>query len=512
LTVAAAEPTGDPVIVRRAARHLGVPDLDTSPAVDAGLMEVGARVRFRHPVVRSVAYRMASLEDRQRAHRALAEATDADTAPDRRAWHLALAAPGPDEDLATELERSAGQARARGGLAAAAALLGRSVTLTVDPARRAQRTLTAASASIEASDFAAAERWLATVEALPLDEMSRAWVDRLRGWHAHARGQIRDVPPLLLRAAKRLGPLDVRAARDAYLEALAAACDLGRLGPGGGVQDAARAALSAPPAPSPPNPRDLLLDGEALMITDGFTAAVPLLREASAAFRSDEMSPDEAVRWGGYPCAAATMLWDGDGCLGFAARWVTVTREYGAVTMLLLALNALAMAQMFEGNLVAAGMSIAEAQSINEAAGLHAPPHAASFLAALRGREADAVASIEATVDSARATGRGLALATAQHAIAVLYNGLGRHDQALAAAEDARLNPPEWAGHLMLPESIEAAVRSGKRNAAAATLERLAETPAPTTPTGREASRPDPKPCSAVPTGPRRRTVRRLIG
>jgi ATP/maltotriose-dependent transcriptional regulator MalT len=339
--------------------------------------------------------------------------------------------------------------------------------------------LTAAIASIEASDFAAAERWLVTVEALPLDDMSRALVDRLRGWHAHARGQIRDVPPLLLRAAKRLGPLDARAARDAHLEALAAACDLGRFGPEGGVQDAARAALAAPPAPGLPNQRDLLLDGEALMITDGFPAAVPLLSQASVGFRSKEMSPDEAVRWGGYPIAAATMLWDGDGCLAFAARWVTVAREHGAVTMLPLALNALAMAQMFEGNLVAAGMSIAEAQSINEAAGLHAPPHAASFLAALRGREADAVASIEATVDSARTTGRGLALATAQHAIAVLYNGLGRHDKALAAAEDASLNPPEWAAHLMLPEYIEAAVRIGKRDAAAATLERLAETTRP---------------------------------
>ena len=257
------------------------------------------------------------------------------------------------------------------------------------------------------------------------------------------------------------------------------ACDLGRFGPEGGLQDRARAALAAPPAPSPPNARDLLLDGEAVMITEGFTAAVPLLRQASAAFRSEEMPPDEAVRWGGYPCAAATMLWDSDACLGFAGRWVTVTREHGAVTTLPLALNALAMAQMFEGNLVAAGMSIAEAQSINEAAGLRAPPHAAAFLAAFRGRESDAVASIEATVDSASVTGRGLALLTAQHAIAALYNGLGRHDKALGVAEDARLNPPAWAAHLMLPKYIEAAVRIDRRDAAKATLERLAETTRP---------------------------------
>src|SRR5216683_434701 len=219
LLLAAADPSGDASLVWRAAERLGIPVQAAAPAKEAGLVEFGGRVRFRHPLVRSAAYRSSSFSDRQQMHAVLAEVTDPQSDPDRRAWHRAQAAAGPDEEVAAELERSAGRAQARGGLAAAAAFLERSVLLTADPARHAERALAAAQASLQAGAFGKAQDLLATAEAGPLDELQRARIDLLRGQIAFAAGPGSDAPLLLLKAARRLEPLNLDLARKACVEA-----------------------------------------------------------------------------------------------------------------------------------------------------------------------------------------------------------------------------------------------------------------------------------------------------
>ena len=229
LLLAAADPTGDPALMWRAAGRLGVSTQAAAAAAEAGLAEFGGRVRFRHPLVRSAVYRSASERDRRKAHRVLAEVTDPETDPDRRAWHRARAAAGPDEKVAAELERSAGRAQARGGLAAAAAFGERAAALTADPARRAGRTLAAAQAGLQAGAFGKALELLAMAEAGPLDEVQGARADWLRGQIAAASGLGSDAPPLLLKAARQLEPLDLDLARETYLDAWRAAQIAGHL-------------------------------------------------------------------------------------------------------------------------------------------------------------------------------------------------------------------------------------------------------------------------------------------
>jgi hypothetical protein len=303
LTVAAAEPTGEPVVVWRAAGRLSVRHEDASPAIDAGLIEMGTRVRFRHPSVRSAVYSAAPTDERRAAHRALADVTDPATDPDRRAWHLAFAAPGPDEDVAGELERCAGLAQARGGLAAAAALLERSAALTLDASRRVNRTLAAAGAPIEAVAPEEAASLLAIAEAGAVDEFSRARVELLRGYAAASWGDTRDAADLLLSAARRLEQIDVRLARHTYVVALATAVG------GTGLAEAARAARRAPQRSSGGS-LDLLLDGLAMSTTDGPVAAAPVLRRALSAQGTEELSTQDRARWIGYYQGAATLLWD----------------------------------------------------------------------------------------------------------------------------------------------------------------------------------------------------------
>jgi hypothetical protein len=269
LLVAAAEPTGDPALLWRAAERLGVTGQGLAPAESAGLLAAGPRVRFRHPLVRSAVYRAASPEERRRVHRALAEATDPEVDPDRRAWHLAEAAAGPDEDVAAELERAAGRAQARGGLAAAAAFLERASDLTPEPVRRAQRALAAAQTKYEAGALEDAVALLATAESGTLDDLERARVHLLRGQIAFAARRGSDAPPLLLSAARELDAVDPSLARATYLDALTAALFAGRLAIGSSALEVARAALAVRSSPQPPRAWDLLLNGLALQITDG---------------------------------------------------------------------------------------------------------------------------------------------------------------------------------------------------------------------------------------------------
>jgi DNA-binding CsgD family transcriptional regulator len=474
--VAAAEPLGDPLLMWRAAERLGI--RAAAAAETEGLLSLGERVTFLHPLVRSATYRAASPHERRAVHLALAEVTDAEVDADRRVWHLAAAAPGPDEEVAAELERSAGRAQARGGLAAAAAFLRRSLALTRDPARRVERALAAAQASLLAGAFAVALGLLSTAEAGAPDELQRARVDLLRGQIAFASGLGSDAPPLLLKAAKRLEPLDLDLARETYLNACGAAMYAGPAG-AADLLEAGRAASALPPAPAP-RAVDLLLDGLALLVTEGRAAAAPALRRAASAFAGDGASLDESLRWGWMATAASNALWDEDGLRAVCRRQVELARDAGALEQLPLCLVALAITTARSGDFAGAASLIAEVHEVTEATGTRIAPYPALLLVSLRGREVEASALIDATLRHAADWGQEIAATVAHWVAAILYNGLGRYDEALQAAQQATSAAGDlFAGMWALPELVEAAVRAGRADIASDALERLVETTRP---------------------------------
>ena len=330
LLIAAADPTGDPGLVWQAAGRLGIsPDAPTA-AAEAALAEFGTWVRFRHPLVRSVTYRSASGWERQEAHRVLAEATDPQADPDRRAWHRAQAAPGPDENVAAELEHSAGRAQARGGMAAAAAFLERAAMLTPAPARRAERLLAAAEAKSDAGAPDAALGLLVAVEAGPPDALRAAEVDRLRGQIALVQRRASDGARLLLSAARWLEALDDRLAREAHLEALDAAIWVGDLDHPGGVREAAEAARAAPPAPAPPREMDMVLDAFAIRLTEGYAQAAPALTRALGRVLELTTGAEQAGRWLILERVLVGLeLWDADSSHAIAAREARFARDAG---------------------------------------------------------------------------------------------------------------------------------------------------------------------------------------
>ncbi|HTZ87094.1 MAG TPA: AAA family ATPase [Solirubrobacteraceae bacterium] len=475
LLLAAAEPLGDPLLLWRAASGAEVPATAAVPAEQEGLVSIGARVTFRHPLVRSAVYRSASTAQRHAAHLALASATDGKADPDRRAWHLAAAASSPDEAVAEELERSAGRAQARGGLAAAAAFLDRSVRLSIDPPRRTERALAAADASLRAGDFDTALGLLATAEANSLSELQRARVDLLRAELAFAQLRGSDAPPLLLRAAKALEPLDPGLARETYLDAWSAALFAGRFAQKGDLLDVSREVRGAPSAPRPARPADLLLDGFALLLTDGRRAATNTLQRAAQGFASEDAAAEEVLRWGWLATIAAVVVWDHDCCVAVASHCVQLARDTGALEVLAVALNIMAQAVALSGEFARASQLISEADAVTEATGARVLPYGAIYVAAYQGREAD-VAKLVAEIErEATASGQGNALQFTELARAVVANGQGRYQDALGPAWEAIEDMPElvtsmWA----LSEAIEAAARSGERDMAAQAIERLA--------------------------------------
>ena len=474
LLLAAAEPLGDATLVWRAAHGLGIERSALAPAEDAQLVEVGARVRFRHPLVRSAVYRAAALSERRAAHRALAEETDPDTDPDRRAWHRAHAAVGVDETVAAELERSADRARSRGGAAAAAAFLARAAELTPDPAERGRRTLAAAQAKFDAAAADAALDLLASAELAPLDEFQRAWLERLRAEITFARTRGSDAPALLLEAARRLEPLDAAMARETHLETMAAAMFAGRLGHGPRVREAAEAARAAPAAEQP-RAIDLLLDGLATRFIEGYSAGLPPLRRALEEFHDVERLTERDVRWLWLGCRLAQDLWDDELWYVLATRELRVARETGALSVLPIAATYRAALHVHAGEFGAASALIAEAGAITDATGMAPLKYASLMRAAWRGNEAEALELIEAARLEGTARGEGMGLRVLAWATALLYNGCGRYGEALEAAqrgcEEDDVGLFGWA----CVELIEAGVRSGDTAAASAALDRLSE-------------------------------------
>ena len=479
LLVAAAEPAGDPLLVWQAAGRLGIGAEAAAPGVEAGLIEFGAQVRFRHPLVRSAAYRSAPVRDRQAVHAALAEVTDPQLDPDRRAWHRAQAAPGPDEDVAAELERSAGRAQGRGGLAAAAAFLERAALLTRAPGRRAQRLLAAARAKCDAGGLDAALGLLVAVEAGPLDQLQIAEVERLRGQIALDQRRGDHAAPLLLGAARRLEAVNVGLARTAHLDALVAAIWASDMG-SSGVREAAEAARAAPPGPGPPRVVDVLLDAVALRLTKGYAEAAPALDRALQMVVALEVSPGEADRWlwlagGRIGQIIAMELWDFDSWHALATAQVQFARSTGALMHLAFALNYLARTHMLAGELAMATRLVEEDHLIAEATGNPPIADTAMMLAAWRGQPAQARELIEAISQEATARGASRLISLADYASSVLGNGLGQHAAACDAARRAFEREPMGYGSHIVPEAAEAAARTGDAELARATLEWLSE-------------------------------------
>jgi DNA-binding CsgD family transcriptional regulator len=481
LQLAAAEPVGDPVLLWRAAERLGIAAQAATPAAEANLVEVGARVRFRHPLVRSAAYRSASLQQRQLVHGALAEATDPVQDPDRRAWHRAQATPGPDEDVAAELERSAARAHARGGVAAAAAFLERAGLLTPDPERRARRLLAAARAKRDAGALEAALGLLVAVEAGPLDALTAAEVEHLRGQIALVQRRGGEAGRLLLSAARRLEPLDAALARETHLEALGTALWAGDLDGHGVLQAAAEAARATPPGPDPPRAVDVLLDGFALRLTEGYAAAAPTLTRALQLVLDLDVASDEVGRWLWLAGGRATVwlvaleLWDAESWHALVTAQARFARDTGALVQLQYALNSLAAAHLFAGELTTATRLVDEERLIGEASGSPPIGYTEMTLAAWRGREPAASELIEAT--SRAATERGLSrmVNAATSASSVLANGLGRHDLARDAAWQAFERDQLGFGPFVVSELAEAASRTGDHTKMRAALDWLSE-------------------------------------
>lgn len=468
LLTAAAEPVGDVVLLRRAAELSGIGPDAAIPAQEAGLLELGTRVRFRHPLTRSAAYRSGTVSDRQAAHRALAEATDGGADPDRRAWHRAAAATGPDEEVAGDLERSADRALARGGVAAAAAFLRKAAVLTPEPRCRAARAIAAAEAQIDAAAPDSAHELLAMAELGPLDPSQRARLARLRAQIVFARNHGSDAAPLLLDAAKQLEALHDAQARDTYLEALGAAVFAGRLGGIGTLRATAEAALTAPPAPDPPGPVDLLLDGVATRFTKGCVASVPLLRRALDEFLRGALRGEaELTRWLWLAWPLAADLWDYATSHELATRAVRVARESGALTALPVALAYRAGVHVFAGEFDAAETLSAEADAITAATGYAPVAGVRLVLTASRGDEMVTAQLADTVVAGAAARGEGRTVGSAAYATAVLNNAVGRYDAALSAARTAcEFDDPGYFGWA-LAELVEAGVRGGDPVAAA---------------------------------------------
>jgi DNA-binding CsgD family transcriptional regulator len=475
MLLAAADPTGDATLVWRASRTLGIGQQAAAEAAAQQLLEIRARVQFRHPLVRSAAYAAGSPQDRRAAHRALAEATDVRADPERRVWHLAAAADGPDEDLATELERAASRVQARAGLAGAAAFMQRSAALTDAPGRRAERALAAAYGHLYAGAFSTALGLAAEAEAAAGDDLQRARVEQLRGQVDRASNSGREAPVRLLRAAKKLESLDVRLARDTYLDAVFASFAAGRHAqPGGHLPEVARAARSAPPSVHAPLPRDLLLDGLSSMVIDGPLAAEPILRRAIEAFLGDQVSTDDWLQGGLLVAGAAIALWDVDCWSVLSGLHLDFARASGALAPLSAALNARRVMAIFYGDFDVATSLGVEEIAVKEVTGVRKASYGALLLAAYHGRPVETLPLIAANVDDAIARGEGLGLQHAHWASAVLNNGLGRYPDALPAAEQAADEDyTPFITACALPELVEAAVRSGQTGVATEALNRL---------------------------------------
>jgi DNA-binding CsgD family transcriptional regulator len=475
LLIAAAEPTGDPALLWRAAERMGIDAETALQNGTGGLLVFDGRVIFRHPLVRSAVYRSAADEDRRAVHRALAEVSEVQTDPDRRAWHLASATAGPDESVAAELERSAGRAQLRGGLAAAAAFLERSVTLTVDTSRRADRALAAADAALGAGDLDTAQKLLDIAERDAQSELQRVRAHLGRSHVTFAAGYNNEAPPMLLEAAQRLEPFDMDLSRGTYLVAWASAAF------GAGHRDSLMAisqAMKGLPVPDGRDPRalDLVLEGYARLMTGSRSDALPTLRKAMSTLI--DAPPPDLLKWGWAANGLFALLWEDRLLAEWPAKVVEEVRRAGMLSELPVYLHALGMPLVSGGDFAAAATIVAEYEAVAAATGVPMASHTKLLLAAMRGRESEAAPLIAATIEEAAVSGQLTGAETAHWVAAILHNGLARYEQALTAAQNAQnanVITIQWA----LPELVEAAARVGDDTAAHGALDDLTDAAEP---------------------------------
>ena len=481
LLVAALQPEADASVLSRTAEHLGIDITEAAaPAVESGLLVKGvagiAATRFRHPLVRSAVYRAADQGEVREVHGALAEGTDGVADPDRRAWHRAQSIVVPDAEVAAELEVCAARAQSRGGLAAAAAFLERAVALTADPHMRARRALAAAQTKHQAGAPDEALSLLAIAEAGPLDPFECALVHLARAEIAFFSRHGGDAPALLLAAARELEPFDADLARDTYLDALTAALFAGRLCGAVGIREVAAAARAAPRPVAVDRPTDLLLDGLALVITDGYRAGAGALHDAVRAFRLADVRTPQALRWLWQASHAAHDLWDEESWRVLCDSHVALARQLGALQVLPIALSTRMGLHLFAGELSTVALLVHEAAAVTRATGSTLPPYGAIALAATRGDEAETSRLVDAVTAEVISRGDGMGLTLIRHAQAVMYNGLGRYGEALAAATEGSAHAPELAfANWSLPELVEAAVRTGAPEIGESALLQLTE-------------------------------------
>jgi DNA-binding CsgD family transcriptional regulator len=475
--LAAAEPLGDPALLWRAAHKLGVGEAAANVVESAGLLTLNGAATFRHPLVRSAVYGAAEPGERREVHRALASATDPKLDPDRRAWHRAQAASIPDEDVASDLERSAARAQARGGFAAAAAFLERAVELSEEPLSRARRALAAAQTKFQAGGLEDALGLLEIAESGgAVSDHLGAHVHRLRAEIAFASRRGSDATPLLLAAARELESVDQTLARATYLEALAAANFAGRLAPGRGAVDVSEAVLAGPPMPASPQPSDLLLQGLAIRFTQGYAAGAPLLKQALRAFQRATVLPPEEARWLWFAGYVALYMWDDASWSELSTRHLDLVRQTGELSVLPFVLSNRSSVYAFLGELQTAASLEEELRAATDATGIAAVPYGQLSLAALRGDEAEFAELIRTAVGEAEARGEGTALTVAEFLSGTLYNGLGRYNDALAAVTPSERFCTEGPAIWALTELIEAAVRVGEPERARSAFEHVEET------------------------------------
>jgi DNA-binding CsgD family transcriptional regulator len=473
--LAAADPVGDPALILRAAQVLGLDIGAMNLAVAADLLEFGANVRFRHPLVRSAAYRTAAADDRRAVHQALATVTDPLADPDRRAWHCAHATAGPDEAVAEELISSASRAMRRGGVAAAAAFWEQAVALTPDPGQRAARALTAAEAKYAAGDFEAAQALLVTAEVGPPGELDEARAQRMRAQVAFALTRGGDAPPLMLRAAQRLQSLDAELAQQTYLEALLATIYAGRLAHGEPVARAARAATvlpSGPPSGSQPPHSQLLIHGLAVRLTDGYVAAAATLKEALRRYRAQPLE----LGWLSVSYNIVAMdLWDDEAWFELAAGQLRMARANGTLSWLPFTLDYLAEFHVQAGELSKATALLMERERVDPGTREATLPYLPLLLAAWRGDAPGAAELAGEMTRSASDRGEGAALTYTDYAQAVLYNGQGSYRAAAESAHRASAVDEIVISPWALYELVEAAARSDQAECARAAADQLSQ-------------------------------------
>jgi DNA-binding CsgD family transcriptional regulator len=474
VVAAAADPTGDPTLLRRAMEHLRISGDAIDPAIDSGLLAIGSRVVFQHSAVRTAVYRSASPRERHAAHQALAEATKNEADRDRRAWHRAQAATGPDEALAAELERTASQAQLRGGLAALAAFLERAACLTPAAPRQSLRALAAADVTMQAGALDATIKVLDMVDPdMPADCQARADVIHALAL-THDRSD--DAPRLLIDAARRLDHVDAVHARSAYRDALGAAINAaGLAGPGGTTTEVALAVRQAPHTESPAA-GVVLLDGVAACLSGRYASGTAKTRQALVLFTNAPPMTDQ-LRWLPLACTSAILTWDDSALDTLSRRRVRLARSAGALADLPGALSALSYLLLLSGELKAAEELVAEAQSVAVVVGVRPLVNAGLGIAALRGRLDPTLHMIEDAVSGAAVRGEGLEVARSKWAAAIVLNAVGRYEEAFTAAQDAidYAGTPAMAGWAMA-ELIEAGARSGQTARLAKAVEDLSST------------------------------------